>query len=87
VLCGSIFTRLQKWKYFDPFNPSKNPARISAYRRRWIHALPVAASTTTGVASQAMQWLSLCTPACLPLTTDYFPPPDALRADQYQVSY
>ena len=65
--------REQKWKIFDPFNPSKNPPRLSAYRRRWIDAMPVAASTTTGVSQHAVQWVSLCTPACLPLTTDYFP--------------
>ena len=75
---------LQTWTRFDPFNPSKNTKRLSAYRRRWVDALPVAASTTTGVAIQAMQWVSLCTPAGLPLTTDYYPSEDNLLK-HYQV--
>ena len=33
----------------NPSNPSKNAVRLSAYRRRWIHAFPESLSIASGV--------------------------------------
>ena len=69
----------------NPSNPSKTAPRLSAYRRRWIHAFPETSANTPGFEMQGIKWKSLCTPACLPLTTDYFPPADELETN-YQES-
>ncbi|CAG8501790.1 8084_t:CDS:2 [Funneliformis mosseae] len=54
----------------NPCNPSKSQHRhgMSIHLRRWEHVFPKHLSINT------MKWNSLCTPACLPLTTDYCPP-------------
>ncbi len=51
IAYSSKLVRYKKSKktFFDPFNPSKNPPRLSAYRRRWSHAIMVSASTASGV--------------------------------------
>ncbi|KAK9764574.1 vacuolar membrane-associated protein iml1 [Basidiobolus ranarum] len=60
-----------------PCNPAKNVIKISSHLRRWHHIFP------KPVPIDCTKWTSLCSPACLPLTTDFFPTPDEL-ADFYQ---
>ncbi|CAI2165990.1 19881_t:CDS:2 [Funneliformis geosporum] len=60
----------------NPCNPSKSQHRhgMSIHLRRWEHVFPKLLSINS------MKWNSLCTPACLPLTTDYCPPFNELGA-------
>ncbi|CAG8506457.1 13958_t:CDS:2 [Acaulospora morrowiae] len=67
----SIFYRHEYQSHlFNPCNPLRNfgDNNISAHSRKWKHAYP------KRVPLDRMKWPSMCTPACLPLTTDYFPP-------------
>ncbi|CAG8583025.1 7327_t:CDS:2, partial [Acaulospora colombiana] len=54
----------------NPCNPTKisHHNGFDTYLRRWEHVYPRPISMNT------MKWAALCTPACLPVTTDYFPP-------------
>ena len=56
----------------NPCNPAKTPVTFTSNSRRWIHAFPGM------VAEQGVHWDSLCAPAVLPLTTDFFPLADDL---------
>ncbi|KAH6902312.1 vacuolar membrane-associated protein IML1 [Coprinopsis sp. MPI-PUGE-AT-0042] len=57
--------------YTNPSNPSQPQVPISylqsSMARRWHHILPRALN------KHDIKWKSLVTPACLPLTVDYFP--------------
>ncbi|CAG8462546.1 3945_t:CDS:2 [Diversispora eburnea] len=54
----------------NPCNPSKSSNRhgFGTHLRRWRHVFP------RPLSKNSVKWTSLCTPACLPVTTDYFPP-------------
>ncbi|GAB7338877.1 hypothetical protein MBLNU457_5562t1 [Dothideomycetes sp. NU457] len=60
----------------NPSNPKKENMSIASQFRRWQHVFPKAIPTS------AIKWKSLCSPAALPLTSEYFPTADELR-DQY----
>jgi len=70
-----------KQNYINPCNPTKNKMRLSSHICRWHHVFPKSVEPTSSKAT--MKWKSLCTPACLPLTTDFFPKQDDLR-DYYE---
>lgn len=58
--------------YINPCNPSKNLIRTSSHVRRWQHVVPNSTISPSEYVP-VMKWRSLTTPACLPLTTDFFP--------------
>ncbi|GAN09146.1 conserved hypothetical protein [Mucor ambiguus] len=58
-----------KHMLINPCNPTDNQNLFTSHLRRWQHALPKAEECEGPV----VHWKSLATPACLPLTTDYFP--------------
>jgi len=60
----------------NPSNPKKENMSIASQYRRWQHVFPKAIPTS------AIKWKSLCSPAALPLTSEYFPTAEELR-DQY----
>lgn len=69
----------------NPCNPSKSHNRygMSTHLRRWGHVFPRPLSINS------MKWPALCTPACLPLTTDYLSPidePGAYQEYTYTIS-
>jgi len=70
-----------KQNYINPCNPSKNKMRLNSHICRWHHVFPKSVEPTSNKAN--MKWKSLCTPASLPLTTDFFPKQDDLR-DYYE---
>lgn len=51
----------------NPCNPRKNDFDVSNQFRRWQHVFPKRLRTAS------MKWKSLCSPASVPLTNDYFP--------------
>lgn len=77
------FSRHNPFKHLliNPCNPTDNQNLFTSHLRRWQHALPKAEICDEPV----VHWKSLATPACLPLTTDYFPSNEelALRYNHY----
>ncbi|ORX53581.1 hypothetical protein DM01DRAFT_1383596 [Hesseltinella vesiculosa] len=60
----------------NPCYPADYSSLFTSHLRRWQHALPNECKYDGPV----VHWKSLATPACLPLTTDYFPSNDELKA-------
>ncbi|KAJ2741700.1 vacuolar membrane-associated protein iml1, partial [Coemansia sp. BCRC 34301] len=54
---------------YDPCNPGQHQPSHTELSRLWAFALP----TYSSLSSFTPKWRSLCTPASLPLVTDYFP--------------
>ncbi|KAF2838833.1 hypothetical protein M501DRAFT_975696 [Patellaria atrata CBS 101060] len=61
----------------NPCNPKKNHVLVNSQFRRWQHVFPRPLRTSS------IKWKSLCSPASVPLTNEYFPSPDQL-AEEYQ---
>ncbi|KAI8928325.1 hypothetical protein BC831DRAFT_548431 [Entophlyctis helioformis] len=74
--------QIPRQNYVNPCNPIKNVIRASSHIRRWEHIFPKVVMANRDVDVASTNWKSLCTPACLPLTTEFFPSPEEL-ADQY----
>ncbi|KAI9355945.1 hypothetical protein DFJ73DRAFT_916836, partial [Zopfochytrium polystomum] len=79
---GSSF----RFSFINPCNQKKNILRLDSRFRRWQHVVPfisVSPSTYRPVTS----WRSLATPACLPLTTDFFPTAEQLSELYWETTY
>nr|POE51857.1 vacuolar membrane-associated protein iml1 [Quercus suber] len=57
----------------NPCNPKRENMRIAAQYRKWQHVFP------REISSGAFKWASMCSPAALPLTTEYRPSPRELE--------
>lgn len=61
-------TALSPWlTAVNPSNPDANPVDVSTLYSRWQHVFPRMSEM------RVMKWKSLCSPAAVPLTTEYFP--------------
>lgn len=69
----------------NPYNPSKNQLRMTAHIRRWHHIFPKLEQYAED--DPSIKWVSLSTPACLPLTTDFFPTARQLAERYHEYSY
>ncbi|KAL5330137.1 hypothetical protein ACEPPN_003662 [Leptodophora sp. 'Broadleaf-Isolate-01'] len=65
----------------NPSNPSANDSLGPSSYRRWQHVFPRPVLTKT------MKWKSLCSPASVPLTTEYFPTKQQLDSEYQQKPY
>lgn len=65
----------------NPSNPRKHNMNIASQYRRWQHVYPRAMPTS------AIKWKSLCSPASLPLTAEYFPNAEQLKNDYHEYIY
>ncbi|TVY94159.1 Vacuolar membrane-associated protein [Lachnellula willkommii] len=75
-------TALSPWlKVLNPSNPPANDAIGPSQYRRWQHVYPRPVPTRT------MKWKSLCSPASVPLTTEYFPTKHQLDTEYQQKPY
>ncbi|TVY56894.1 Vacuolar membrane-associated protein iml1 [Lachnellula cervina] len=75
-------TALSPWlKVLNPSNPPANDAVGPSQYRRWQHVYPRPVPTRT------MKWKSLCSPASVPLTTEYFPTKHQLDTEYQQKPY
>ncbi|KUJ07054.1 vacuolar membrane-associated protein-like protein IML1 [Mollisia scopiformis] len=75
-------TALSPWlSVLNPSNPSANDAVGPSQYRRWQHVFPRPVLTKT------MKWKSLCSPASVPLTTEYFPTKHQLDTEYQQKPY
>ncbi|KAF2205445.1 hypothetical protein GQ43DRAFT_477322 [Delitschia confertaspora ATCC 74209] len=65
----------------NPCNPKKNHSNIPGQFRRWQHVFPKRLKTSS------MKWKSLCSPAAVPLTNEYFPTADQLATEYNESPY
>lgn len=65
----------------NPSNPNANDIIGPSQYRRWQHVFPRPINTKT------MKWKSLCCPASVPLTTEYFPTKYQLDTEYQQKPY
>ncbi|KAG9238483.1 vacuolar membrane-associated protein-like protein IML1 [Amylocarpus encephaloides] len=75
-------TALSPWlTVLNPSNPTANDLNGPSQYRRWQHVFPRPVYTHT------MKWKSLCCPASVPLTTEYFPTKQQLDTEYQQKPY
>ncbi|KAK5665637.1 vacuolar membrane-associated protein iml1 [Batrachochytrium dendrobatidis] len=81
------FTNRQTMRqnYVNPCNPIKNVIRASSQARRWEHIFPKSVMKARDVAWT--NWKPLCRPACMPLTTEFFPSPDEILELYQEYTY
>ncbi|KXS12070.1 hypothetical protein M427DRAFT_147259, partial [Gonapodya prolifera JEL478] len=77
-------TLQHSFKPIHPFNPAKNIVKITPDIRRWNHIFP---QHDQYADDPIMKWKSLCTPACLPLTSDFVPTTEEIAAHYKESSY
>ncbi|KAL1597753.1 vacuolar membrane-associated protein iml1 [Paraconiothyrium brasiliense] len=65
----------------NPCNPKKNNISIASQFRRWQHVFPKRLKTAS------VKWKSLCSPAAVPLTNEYFPSPEQLATEYNESPY
>ena len=75
-------TALSPWlSVLNPSNPSESDATGPSQYKRWQHVFPRPILTKT------MKWKSLCCPASVPLTTEFFPTKYQLDTEYQQKPY
>ncbi|OCK83599.1 hypothetical protein K432DRAFT_321990 [Lepidopterella palustris CBS 459.81] len=65
----------------NPCNPRKNTANLASQFRRWQHVFP------KPLRASAIKWKSLCSPAAVPLTNEYFPTAEQLATEYHESPY
>ncbi|KIN00169.1 hypothetical protein OIDMADRAFT_124578 [Oidiodendron maius Zn] len=75
-------TALSPWlSVLNPSNPTANVLGGPSQYSRWQHVFPRPLLTKT------MKWKSLCCPASVPITTEYFPTKHQLEIEYQQMPY
>ncbi|KAJ3084150.1 vacuolar membrane-associated protein iml1 [Rhizoclosmatium hyalinum] len=80
---GMLKNPNMRQNYINPCNPSKNVIKASSTIRRWQHLFPLSHNHN----EELIKWKSLSTPACLPISTDYFPSLEELAQLYSEYSY
>jgi len=65
----------------NPSNPRKDNVNVASQFRRWQHVFPRHLTTS------AIKWKSLCSPAALPLSIDYFPSREEIKQQYNEFQY
>ncbi|KAF4546108.1 Vacuolar membrane-associated protein iml1 [Lasiodiplodia theobromae] len=65
----------------NPCNPRKNNLSLASQFRRWHHVFPRPLKATS------IKWKSLCSPAAVPLTNDFFPNAEQLATEYNENPY
>lgn len=68
----------------NPSNPSRSSGQLQNQSRRWVNIFPRAGRINN---QRSVKWKSLCTPACLPLYSDYMPSFEELSDGYVKESY
>ncbi len=71
----NAFHRGRSHVALNPCNPKENVDVTFGEGRRWQHVRP----RPTKDSRHLVKWASMCTPACLPLTTDFMPTPSEIQ--------
>ncbi|KAK3353114.1 putative vacuolar membrane-associated protein [Lasiosphaeria hispida] len=75
-------TAMSPWlTLLNPSNPMANDADITTLFSRWQHVFPRPSEM------EVMKWKSLCSPAAVPLTTEYFPSKAAFESEYQRQPY
>ncbi|KAF2428924.1 hypothetical protein EJ08DRAFT_650710 [Tothia fuscella] len=78
----SLSRALAPWLVLvNPCNPRKNNQQINSEFRRWQHVFP--RQRRTG----SIKWKSLCSPASVPLTNEFFPTAEQLATEYHESPY
>ncbi|KIV99216.1 uncharacterized protein PV09_09080 [Verruconis gallopava] len=78
----SLSRALSPWlDLLNPCNPKKEDIQGRTRYSRWQHVFPKALRT------DKVKWRSLCYPASVPLTNDYFPTADQLASEYHENFY
>jgi DEP domain-containing protein 5 len=65
----------------NPSNPRNSNEEMSSHFRRWQHVFP------RPIRKSSVRWKSLCSPAAVPLTTEYFPTVEQLTTEYHESPY
>ncbi|KAI9765893.1 MAG: vacuolar membrane-associated protein iml1 [Geoglossum simile] len=65
----------------NPSNPRSRNEEMSSHFRRWQHVFP------RPIRKSSVRWKSLCSPAAVPLTTEYFPTVEQLTTEYHESPY
>ncbi|KAK0715714.1 hypothetical protein B0H67DRAFT_554187 [Lasiosphaeris hirsuta] len=75
-------TAMSPWlTLLNPSNPAANDVNITTLFSRWQHVFPRPSEM------EVMKWKSLCSPAAVPLTTEYFPSKTAFESEYQRQPY
>jgi hypothetical protein len=75
-------TALAPWlTVLNPSNPTLKDADVASQYKRWQHVFPRPRR------NKAMKWKSMCSPASVPLTTEYFPTKHQLTTEYLEKPY
>lgn len=75
-------TALSPWlTLINPSNPDTDKVDVATLYSRWQHVFPRPLET------RVMKWKSLCSPAAVPLTTEYFPTKAQFEAEYHRQPY
>ena len=78
----SLTRALAPWLILlNPCKPKKEDLSVQSQFTRWQHVFPKARRTDT------VKWKSLCYPASVPLTKDYFPTAEQLASEYHENFY
>ena len=79
---GSPTSAITPWAVLvNPCNPRKNKIGAQNQFRKWHHVFP--RTLRTG----SVKWRSLCSPAAVPLTHEWFPSADQVASEYYESPY
>ncbi|KAF1814160.1 hypothetical protein P152DRAFT_456390 [Eremomyces bilateralis CBS 781.70] len=65
----------------NPCNPKNNDITLAGHFRRWQHVFP------KPLPASQIKWKSLCSPAAVPLTNDFFPSAEQLKVEYHESLY
>ncbi|KAH0536028.1 hypothetical protein FGG08_007077 [Glutinoglossum americanum] len=65
----------------NPSNPKSSNEETSSHFKQWQHVFPRPLRTSS------VKWKSLCSPAAVPLTTEYFPTAEQLAMEYHESPY
>ncbi|KAK4993190.1 vacuolar membrane-associated protein iml1 [Elasticomyces elasticus] len=78
----SPLSALSPWlTLLNPSNPRKGNMNVASQFRRWQHVFP------RPIRTSVIKWKSLCSPAALPLTHEYFPTAEQLKTEYDESPY
>ena len=77
-------SRVRRLERLNPSNPTRSSGMLQDQSRRWTNIFPRAGRINN---QRSVKWKSLCTPACLPLYSDYVPTPAELATSYAKETY
>lgn len=76
--------KFKRLSHLNPSNPTRSSGQLQNQSRRWLNIFPRAGRINN---QRSVKWKSMCTPACLPLYSDYMPSFEELSETYVKDSY